>query len=1538
MLWKKWVLRRSVTHLSEVGELMIGKSEEVGLVKSFISMHKSVLELSAAYLKEEKRQVFITPSFYIDLIQNMKSLYAKTKGKMEKKSLMYTNGVDKIVETQQFIDHMKDSLEKKKPELEKMNTELAAMQIKLDAMEEEVRPIYERVKREEELVNQEFQKADQLRLDCEEELKVVNAIFEEAKEAVKTITVQDLFAVKSYPQPPKEVRMVMASMCIIFNKKPETDKTGGIDYWPASKLLLNEGMKLLSKLNNISEKELTLKALTKVRAEYITQPKFNPEALKGISMPASAFCKWVLAADKMEDAFRKVLPKKESMKQAEEAAKKMKEELDVKQLELKAYTEKRDTLQRQKEENEKQKKELELEIQLTELRYQRAIILIEALSEEKVSWEEKLDVMKAKLPLMLGDCLLSAGVLVYLGAFSGAYRNKEIEKWLLSLTSQKIIYSDKFSLEESIGDAMEIRKWTIKGLPNDAISREKGLTLYRTTKVPLIIDPQGQANKWIKSVEKDRSLVVSRLDKDEFLRQLEIALRMGHPMLIESVPEDIDPVVYPVIAKQTFKDVTSGTMIKIGEEVISYHPNFRCVLSSKFTNPAFSAEVTCKACVINFMITREGLEDQLLELTVSKERLDLEESRVRIIEQNHQNSIKMAEIESEILSTLQNVEGNILDDEEAIKTLKMSNDLSQKIKERQKNAAASEKQNEEARKVYRKLAHHGMLLYFAVQSLSRINKTYEYSLVWFSKMYVRSLELAEKSNFVEQRIESVNEQINGLVYSNVCRGLYEKDKLIFGLILASTLLKKDKKLNEKQFNHMLAPYDLTKLKDEKSPLEWLPDSLWRKVRATEVLEGMFGSLAHRIQTHPDIWEAFFTNSKPDDADLPEPLENASDLERLILLRALRPEALSRGLKKFVANSLGKDFVRSPGFDLDVSYNESTFAIPLVFLLPGVTPLVSLEAFALKMKKEDLRKISLGQGQAKAAEREIEEAKVTGNWVILENCHLYPSWMPRLGQICEDLSDPALEAKVNPTFRLWLTTYPCPEFPLTVLQNSVKMSNEPPAGLGASMEQSFRSPPLGDEQFLEGHPNSAQLKTLAFALCLFHSIVQERRQYGPLGWNIPYEFSSGDLRVSLLHLAEFTKGSANSLPYKALHYMLGECNYGGRVTDAQDRRLLMALLKETLTPRLFYAGHRFAELDDYEVPPVGTRDSYLAFAARFPSEQPPELCGLHPNAVLSRAAHETDRLLNGLAAAIGGKSVDGPSGESTSSDDDKLIGPISELKNKIPPKFVEKMVNTKFQVDYEQSMNTVLQQEVARYNRLLECISSSLSQMIDGLRGDAVISEKIEEALDSILQKKVPKLWLEASYPSLKPLASYVDDLCNRIAFLTKWVDSEAPPLFWLPGFYFPQSFLTAILQNYARKHKIAVDLLEFDFEFGPVLETNQTVNHASETGMNSEEGCLVYGLFFEGCGWDNRDRKLTEPIGREITAVAPVICLKPTKNKKRDEKSEFTCPLYKTPERRGVLSTTGHSTNFVMGVDIYTDVEPSTWVKRGAALLCQLPE
>lgn len=1388
-------------------------------------MYSSALELSNSYLREEKRQVYITPSMFIDALSTMKSLYSKMKSGIETKSTMFTNGVDKIIETQRFIDNMKESLEKKKPELIAKNEELAILQGKIDAKELEIQPIYERVSVEEAKVNEEFQIADKLKKECEEELKIVNAVLDEAKQAINTIDTQALFTVKSYNNPPFEVKMVMSSICIILNRKPEVDKSGNVNYWPTAKSLLNEGTKLFTRLNGLSEKELNQKTMDKVRKEYISNPKFDPEKIKVISLPTAAFCKWVLAADQMEEAFRKVVPKREQMKAAEEAAAKMKEELSKKQTELRSYQEQLEQLQTQKKSNEEEKRALEEEILLTQQRYERAIILIEALSEEKVSWEEKLEVMKGKIPHMIGDCLLSAGVLVYLGPFSGAFRNREIEKWVQSVTSNKIIFSEKFTLEDAIGDAMEIRKWTIKGLPNDSISREKGLTIYKTSKVPLIIDPQNQANKWIKNIEKDRDIIVTRLDKDDFLRSLERALSLGRPFLIESVPEDIDSVIYPVLQKQTFKEPSGNLCIKVGEQVMDYSSGFRCFLTTKLSNPAFQPEITCKVTVVNFMITKEGLEDQLLELTVSKERPDLEESRIKIIEQNHNNSIKMEEIENEILTTLKNAEGNILDNENAINTLKRSNILSQSIKERQKQAVINEAQNEEARKVYRKLAYHGMIIFFCCESLTKVNKIYEYSLSWYNKMYLRSIEQAAKSTFVDQRIENVVEQLNLIIYSNVCRGLYEKDKTIFSFLLTVAILRKDKKINESQLFYFISPFDVVKFKDERSKVSWLSDSIWRKVKATESLDGKFTSLSDRIVSQSAVWENWFFNGKLEDVELPDPFKEATDLEKLVLYKIFRPEVVMRTMRTFISNSIGKEFTKSPAFDIEISFNESSFSLPLIFLLPGITPLASLEAFVTKMKQESLAKISLGQGQAAPAERAIEDAKVTGSWVILENCHLYPSWMPRLAQICEELADPSNETKISPNFRLWLTTYPSENFPLTILQNSIKMSNEPPEGLSTNLELSYKSQPIADvEGFFEAHQHPTEFKSLVYSLCLFHAVVQERRNFGSIGWNIGYEFTMSDLRVSLLNLFEFTKNLGSTLPYKALYYMIGECNYGGRVTDTHDRRLLLTLLQDIISPKIFYAGHKFAELEEYDVPPPMAHEGYLDFIEKLPSEQTPELYGLHRNAMISKALQETDIVSMKVMQVLAGSKVsDSSAGSATqqlspSEEEERIISPIVSLKERVPERFIEKMVNTKYPVMYEESMNTVLQQEVVRFNKLLERIHYTLNQLIDALRGDIVMSSELEEMIDSINQKRVPKLWLEVSYPSMKPLSSYIDDLGNRIKFFTDWINNGVPKLFWLSGFFFTQSFLTGVLQNYARKYKISIDQLDYIFEFGNLVE------------------------------------------------------------------------------------------------------------------------
>ena len=161
--------------------------------------------------------------------------------------------------------------------------------------------------------------------------------------------------------------------------------------------------------------------------------------------------------------------------------------------------------------------------------------------------------------------------------------------------------------------------------------------------------------------------------------------------------------------------------------------------------------------------------------------------------------------------------------------------------------------------------------------------------------------------------------------------------------------------------------------------------------------------------------------------LPDPYMSISTMQRLCILKVLRPDKLVKGIKEFVSVELGEKFIQPPQFSLPLSYISSNNTLPLLFVLPGADPMNTLTSFA-EVKNIQLRSVSLGQGQGVVAEKEIEDAKAGGYWVILQNCHLMPSWMPKLERICEDLQ----RVKACPTFRLWLSSYPSSDLPTSVL--------------------------------------------------------------------------------------------------------------------------------------------------------------------------------------------------------------------------------------------------------------------------------------------------------------------------------------------------------------------------------------------------------------------------------------------------------------------------------------------------------------------------
>ena len=173
---------------------------------------------------------------------------------------------------------------------------------------------------------------------------------------------------------------------------------------------------------------------------------------------------------------------------------------------------------------------------------------------------------------------------------------------------------------------MLLRQWNIDGLPSDTFSLENGIIIFRSRRWPLCIDPQGQANKWIKKMNADKKISVIKLSDANFLRTLENSIQFGHPVLLENVGEELDPALNPILLKQTYQKGTT-VYIKLGDQTIEYSSKFFFYITTKYRNPHYLPEISTKVTLINFMITYEGLNDQLLGILVKKERPDLEEEK-----------------------------------------------------------------------------------------------------------------------------------------------------------------------------------------------------------------------------------------------------------------------------------------------------------------------------------------------------------------------------------------------------------------------------------------------------------------------------------------------------------------------------------------------------------------------------------------------------------------------------------------------------------------------------------------------------------------------------------------------------------------------------------------------------------------------------------------------------------------------------------------------------------------------------------------------
>lgn len=242
------------------------------------------------------------------------------------------------------------------------------------------------------------------------------------------------------------------------------------------------------------------------------------------------------------------------------------------------------------------------------------------------------------------------------------------------------------------------------------------------------------------------------------------------------------------------------------------------------------------------------------------------------------------------------------------------------------------------------------------------------------------------------------------------------------------------------------------------------------------------------------------------------------------------------------------------------------------------------------------------------------------WVLLQNCHLFKSWMPSLEAICERFAEE--ENDIHIDFRLFLTSMPATYFPVSILQNGLKLTTEPPRGIKMNLKRSFNQ--LDDESY-NSCVKFKEWQKLIYGLSFFHAVLQERRKFGPLGWNIRYEFNDSDLETSITVLRNFLN-EQEEIPWDAMRYVTGHINYGGRVTDDWDRLLLMSILKKYYTTDIIEGGYKFSVSGNYYGPDLPQLQDYRDFIDKLPINDEPEIFGMHANANITYQQNESNKII------------------------------------------------------------------------------------------------------------------------------------------------------------------------------------------------------------------------------------------------------------------------------------------------------------------------
>ena len=1500
------------------------------IVDSITSYHMTIKDLNNKLMKNAKKFNYITPRDFLDFIKHFINLQKEKNEELNEQQVHINKGLQKIIETEQTVNEMKQSLAVKKVDLDKKQIETKAKFEKIMEDTEKARTRKEQAEKQKVKIEEMKEQIEKRTKTVEYELSTVLPKMEAAKAAIGNMPPKSVAALKGLKKETENTRTALKLSAIIYLYASSKKTVSKIEWQEIRNCIMKEDF--LPTIKNLRAEDLS-ENVTKIIRNEMDNPanNWNIERITGAFKEVGLLAEWIQSTVECSNISNKMEPMKKEIAGLAAQKDKIEGEYNVIAKEIEELEKNIGQLKTNYEESVVESNAIKKDMEEVANKVERSQRLLENLSSEKARWGEQMNEFKVHISNLLGDTFLSSSFLAYIGFYDAFYRKYLKASGREILQKYSIIFSNDLDEVEWLTKPNDKVIWQKCSLPSDNICLENATILQRFNRYPLIIDPAGQATEFIKQFYASKKLNSTSFTDSNFLKTLESALRFGYPILVQDV-EKIDPIMNSLLNKEIHRQ-GGRNLIRIGDQEIDFSITFNMFMVTRDSSCHFTPDLCSRVTFLNFTITPSSLQNQILSIILKSERPEVDKAKEDLIKAQRDFKLQLRELEENLLQAL-NSEGNLLENDKVMSRLeeikKKSHDINLEV-------AKSEdvmRELETTMNEYMPIATMASRIFFALDSLDIIFYLYKFSLAFFMEILqcvINSKELAAipKTNY-NGRQDFIISELFREVYHRVGYALLNKDQLIFAMRLAQIRLG-DKFKKEITLLLQVTSNILSDASNVSENLIGGKLTLNQRKQISELSKSdTFKDLLNDIQSKPDDWLLFMTDPLAEKFipfDFLSSQKNSYPLEldrnlfeeicKMILLLVFRPDRMMNSLSSFLKFVFNEQFVAIPELDLvKVITNETHCKSPILFCsAPGHDASSKIEQLARQLNKKFLS-IAIGSSEGfELVEKNFPNKIKSGEWLVLKNVHLAPSWL-------NELEKKLYSNEPNPNFRLFLTMEFNPKIPANVLRISRKFVFELPSGIKHSMIRSYAN--VLSPQKSERIP--LERCRLHFLLAWFHAVIGERLRYVPIGWSKYYEFNESDQKCALdaidewidLHGKDKNNIDPAKIPWDAIRTIISQSMYGGKIDNEYDMKILESLVNLYFNEKTYdfnyplFKSSKNANSQVLTIPDKRNNAGYLEWVNSLPSVESPEWSGLPNNAEKLVRETAARRFITEMNKIQGVEDEELSSSGATQSQASWLTN-VQEKGEKLLNSLPERVFSLQGGEDANNNpIYRFLKREVGIAMKLLARVRDDLAKLIEMCKGNIKSTNELREVAHQLFNDSVPKSW--QVYPSVElNVTEWILDLKNRVNQLNKITGEPdyGKSSLWLGGLIFPEAYLTATRQSVAQELKVPLDELVLSVELPEKITSVPATNF------------VLKGLCIEGAEWSYEQNKLI--MTDSLFSSLPPFMLKWSVKDPEAMKKMFPIPVYLNSMRKNLL--------FSVYINNESELSNEDWYQRGIALI-----